>query len=178
MFGQVQKGINKVAKFSLKPKFLEETYPYRDACQAAAASNVAEVSADALDAEQAQTVAGKISTIAMMRCLGMSIFQIIMFFVVSLVVYIACMIFVMHKIPDRFWQNCKVCKDKNGKKSECRPGTPEECKRGGMIIELIIAAAVASILVGIIWKVFKFYLRLRVFNAETVLASTVVGALL
>ena len=47
-----------------------------------------------------------------------------------------------------------------------------------MIIELIIAAAVASILVGIIWKVFKFYLRLRVFNAETVLASTVVSTLL
>ena len=98
MFGQVQKGINKVSKFSLKPKFMEERTRTIKPVKRRRHQRGGGLGRCYRRRTSADCCRQNIDG-AMMRCLSMSIFQIIMFFVVSLVIYIACMIFCHAKYP-------------------------------------------------------------------------------
>ena len=177
-------GVEKVSKYTLKPRFLQENYPHRDACKLAAFGNVSELVADAVDAEKTQAIANKISTIAMMRCLGMGVYAIVAYIIGLMIVFVACVVFVMRSIPDDFWKNCQICEEyetdadtrkKTGSTDNCRkyrPGTPTECKGTGFFIESVIALVSASIVVGLIWNIVRFYLRARIFKFEAFVGMT------
>ena len=173
-------GVDKISKYTLRKRFLEEDYPHRNACKLAAFGSVSELVADAVDAEKTQAIANKISTIAMMKCLGLGTYAIVAYIIGLVITFVACVIFVMRSIPDDFWKNCQVCEefetDANKKTGDnCRkyrPGTPKECKATGFFIEGVFAVVVASIIVGLIWNIYRFYLRAKIFKFEAFIGMT------
>ena len=175
-------GVDKISKYTLRERFLKEDYPHRNACKLAAFGNVSELVADAVDAEKTQTIANKISTIAMMKCLGLGTFAIVAYIIGLVITFVTCVIFVMRSIPDDFWKNCQICEEyetdankKTGATDNCRkyrPGTPKECKATGFFIEGVIALVAASIVVTLIWNIVRFYLRARIFKFEAFVGMT------
>lgn len=174
-------GVDKVSKYTLKGRYLKEDYPHRNACKLAAFGSVTELAADAVDAEKTQAITNKISTIAMMRCLGMGVYTIVAYIIGLVIVFVACVIFVMRSIPDDFWKNCQICEEyetdanKKTKSDNCRkyrPGTPKECKATGFFIEGVIALVAASIVVALIWNIVRFYMRARIFKFEAFVGMT------
>ena len=101
-------GVDQISKYTLRDRFLQKDYPHKNACKIAAFGSVSELAADVIDAEKTQTIANKISTIAMMRCLGIGVYAIVAYIIGLMIAFVVCVIFVMRSIPDDFWKDCQV----------------------------------------------------------------------
>lgn len=173
-------GAAQSATQTIGQNILKEEYQNKEACKVAATANAASVAADALNAEGIQSMTSSVSGIALMRCVGKSYIFIILYHLVLICIIVACALFIPPAIPDRVWQNCTICTRHTGGRRnrrciESRRGTPQECKRAGIVAELVISTIVGCIIAGIINGIYTFYLKTKVYKLGALTALTVVG---
>lgn len=135
---------------------LKKQYEDNPNCQWAARIAVGTAGVDLLDGKdnagdtgtKAQSWLDLGADVAMMRCVGMDVPQIVGFFVVEAVVAILVLVRVFKMIPDGF--------------VTCTDGT--DCGNVQFVIELVLAAVAASVVVAGVHWCFRSVLKLTIFE--------------
>lgn len=130
-------------------------------------------------------MADSVGGFALMRCVGMSWKSIVLYQIALICVVIACIVAIPPAIPDRVWENCRICArseprvtNVNGRErrtTQCvehRQGTPRECKERGRVIEYVLATIVGIVLAALISASFNFYLKSKVYTTTGLLGET------
>jgi len=152
--------------------FLRDKYKERQSCKFAVNASAAGMAADAFNAEGVQNMSDTVGGLALMRCVGMSYTSIILYHIVLICIVIACIIAIPPAIPDRIWENCRICTRyeqqtyKDRRCVEYRQGTPRECKEQGKISEYVVATIVGILIVVIISNLFLLHLKSKVYTTE------------
>lgn len=168
------------AAVSASKAMLKDEYKDKAACQIAVGSDGAGIVADALNAKTTEGNIDTVSGIALMKCYGMSVSHIILYYVILVLIIGVCVLTIPTVIPDKFWKNCNICAefkeaDTNGNKQNCkkwRKGTPQECKNAGKIFEYVIGLVVGIVISGLISSIFMFYLRSKVYTTTGLIGNT------
>ena len=165
---------------TLKPQFRD-----KKPCQYAAHLRYAELGADAMDFEHTQATTGTFSTLAMMKCLDWSVQQIVFYYVLKYTALLVLTFRITNKIytslPERVQQNAN-CKPLFAAKRKgvaatkpARKTTPAECRRQIQILVLLLSFTVAFIIVAIVNSIFRWHLRLKIFNTEALMGQALVS---
>ena len=177
---------------TLKPtRMLKQRYQDRESCQWAARGAVAGIAADALDnivpTSRATSAIDGITGLAIMRCAGMSMWNIVFYYLSLLVIGVLGFLLVWLLIPSSIFDNCKVCTDSeqvysNGKtKTVCkeyRDGTASECETGGRIFRGILGFVAALLIVTLVHAIVVFGLKARIFTTTALMVDVGARAIL
>ena len=157
-------------------RVLKTKYQDKAACRMAARLAAGASLSDIMDGNDSKKKGGVTSwldffnEIALMLCVGMSPTQIGLFYASMIVGTVVIVLTVKAMIPDSVWKKCKVCNGPKGSQN-CRPGTPEECKRKGANAELVISLFIAIIVLAIVRGIFIWGLKLKVYNISALLVE-------
>ena len=165
---------------NLVARVLKEEYQSKPSCRMAARLAAGATVTDIVDGNDSGKRGGGVTSwldffneVALMLCMGMTRGQIVLYYCALIVAALYVMNEVKAKIPDSLWKKCTFCTGPKGAQ-KCRPGTPEECKRMGSWIELILGLVIAGVALGIVRFLFKSILKLQVYKLEALMFETVV----
>lgn len=181
MWNAITSGVVAVDQ-ELAERVLRKKYQSRPACRMAARLGAGATISDVMDGNDGKQVGGGrgvtswldlFNEIALMRCIGMSQFQIGVYYGAMIVGTIVLVIRIQRFIPDSMWTGCNICSGPKNAQT-CRPGTPNECKRIGAWMEFIIGLLVAIVALAIVRSVFKWGLKLQIYNLSALVVETTV----
>ena len=159
---------------------LNDKYKDNEPCKWSARLAVGALGVDALNGTgKAGSVGTKLETwldfgaeVQMMRCLGMSAFQIVAFYAMHFVVVLIAT-FAVQVTSDHEREVCTV-KDKGSKNR--RPGTPEECRAEAWITDRAMGFLLGMFIVFVLRTAFSYYLHFTIFKIKYAVGNMLLRA--
>lgn len=161
---------------------LKKKYQSKPECKMAARLAAGATIADVLDGDDTQNKSKAtffldfFNEIALMTCVGMKSWQIVLYYLIMLVLFVKIILVIKGIIPSSLLESCNICSGPRGSQS-CRKGTKEECGAIVKWIAILIGFVVGVILLMIVKSVFRFVLKLMVYKLSALVAEAAVRAI-